>query len=1547
MEEEVKDNALQEQKRAPRPRKRRRVLRWTLGILAGLLAVIAGAILSLYIPGMPKRVLGLLSPYIEKNFQMKVEARTMELRFPCTLEVSDLIVYDLQARGDTMIAARRAELDIAPSRLLKGSLSVSRGSLSRGLYRMGGPDSMYIQINIDSAALSGRLGLMDSRIVLDRTDIHGGLVDMIIGPDSATAPVDTTAAPIEVRLPRARINNVRYALYMSETQDTVSVIVRSGDLTDGRIMVYPDSVDLFARTVTLDIDSALYGTVGATPAPGLNMSWLTMKDANVRIDTFTMHRLDLTVPFSRIEARSFIGMPVTGSGVYAQTEEEFRARNVVLDFNDRTRLNIDASMGFEVDSLTPAPFSLTASGQIYPPFLEGAFPAMAPLLKPLPRDAVVLASASLAGTTNDVRIDTLGIKMPSVFELRMAGSIANFDSISNLEADMSLTGSIENPRPFSSMLPDGIKLPPLSMKGKLRAAGGKYSADLTARTRAGRLALQGSLAGSAPGYKLNLRADSFPVAAFMPDYGIGAVSGTVSASGSGFDPTKPATVLNTDVNITGIDLNGRRLSGIELAATLANGELNARLSSAAKYADMAMKLTAAIAPGAVSWDMSGAIRRLDLHALGMTDSVMTASMGMKARGYATFALDSVSATAAARNLAVTYGSDYVSMDSLGLRADAGRATRLSLGNSTVSLDFDAPAPPKEIMTAFGNASAAAASMIEQRNVRPDSLVSLLPRFNMELRALPGNPLNSYLASSDTRFGTLTANVRRDSAFSADARILSLSYGENIKIDTLRLGIFNRDDKLFLNTDMRNRPGTLDEFARVNLRGTVAGHSGKFFLEQQNLRGETGYKLGFILAMVDSVIAVQISPDNPIIAYKEWTVNKDNFVAVNPDRMRIHANLDARGAGSHIQLLTSQQSDSLHTDAPNDVTLRVDDIHIQDWLQLNPFAPPIAGNFSADLKINYSPGSVTGYGTASIADLKYGKQTVGNFGMNLDVATSFSGAVHAQVSLDVNGKRAITAIGALNDTTLSTPVNMHMQMREFPLDVANPFLPASMSQLSGSISGRMSVTGRSDSLRLNGGFAFNDARIKVGMIGSTFTLDSIDIPIESNIVRFNGFNIYGSNANPLAVNGTVNLLSFADPRMDLSMTARNMQVINSQKRRGVDIFGRGFIDLDAAIKGSMQFVNVNANLAVLPASNLTYQMSEAAVAAGLQPEEDVVRFVNFADTTQVAVADTIRQQSTVMLLTALLDIRQGSQFTVNLSSDGTNRAVIRGHGVLDYTQNPSVPDGRLTGRFDLDGGYFRYSLPVISELNFNLQRGSYIAFNGPVLNPTINIMASEELKANVTAEGQNSRLVNFQVGLTATGTLEKMNVGFDLSTRDDITVQNELQSMSPAQRANQAMNLMLYGIYSGAGTTANANLSGLYGFLTSQLNSWAANSIKGVDLTFGVDQFNRTLDGNKSSTMQYSYKVSKSLFNDRFKIIVGGNYSTDADANENLAQNLISDISFEYMINQSGTMLVRLFRHTGFESILEGEITQTGVGFVIRRKVRRIADIFNFIKAARQ
>ena len=172
-------------------------------------------------------------------------------------------------------------------------------------------------------------------------------------------------------------------------------------------------------------------------------------------------------------------------------------------------------------------------------------------------------------------------------------------------------------------------------------------------------------------------------------------------------------------------------------------------------------------------------------------------------------------------------------------------------------------------------------------------------------------------------------------------------------------------------------------------------------------------------------------------------------------------------------------------------------------------------------------------------------------------------------------------------------------------------------------------------------------------------------------------------------------------------------------------------------------------------------------------------------------------------------------------------------------------------------------------------------------------------------------------------------------------------MTADQRQTQAMNMLLYGSYSSQNTkTASGSATNmLYGFLESQINSWAAKHVRGVDLTFGVDEYQKTTNGVTNTETSYSYQVSKSLFNNRFKIKVGGNYSTDATSDESLANSLVSDGTLEYILKQSANsnMSVQLFRHTGYESVLEGEITEMGAGFVLKRRIESLRDLFNFLR----
>ena len=94
------------------------------------------------------------------------------------------------------------------------------------------------------------------------------------------------------------------------------------------------------------------------------------------------------------------------------------------------------------------------------------------------------------------------------------------------------------------------------------------------------------------------------------------------------------------------------------------------------------------------------------------------------------------------------------------------------------------------------------------------------------------------------------------------------------------------------------------------------------------------------------------------------------------------------------------------------------------------------------------------------------------------------------------------------------------------------------------------------------------------------------------------------------------------------------------------------------------------------------MTSTASSLSSQSSADMVTFVSFNDTTGID-ADTVAENSSMLLnLNARLNIEEGSTLNVDISTNGKNKASIKGFGSLDYSLNP-MNDGRLTGRFTIN------------------------------------------------------------------------------------------------------------------------------------------------------------------------------------------------------------------------------------------------------------------------
>ena len=92
-----------------------------------------------------------------------------------------------------------------------------------------------------------------------------------------------------------------------------------------------------------------------------------------------------------------------------------------------------------------------------------------------------------------------------------------------------------------------------------------------------------------------------------------------------------------------------------------------------------------------------------------------------------------------------------------------------------------------------------------------------------------------------------------------------------------------------------------------------------------------------------------------------------------------------------------------------------------------------------------------------------------------------------------------------------------------------------------------------------------------------------------------------------------------------------------------------------------------------------------------------------------------------------------------------------------------------------------------------------------------------------------------------------------------------------------------------------------------------------------------LDGvsGVSTRTDYSFSLSKRLWDDRLRITLGGSVTSTGQRLESSA--VIDNASLEWRIVPTGSQYLRFFYERQYENILEGEVRKTGLGYGFRRK----------------
>lgn len=1513
-----------------------------------LLPVLLFVILTvlLYIPPVQNWVVQKAAGYASEQTGMAISIDRVRLAFPIDLAVDGFRVIkrndSLPQVRDTIVDVRRLVVDVQ-LRPLFGSKVVINGFEVN--------TAKVNTANLVAAArvrgTVGRLSVASRGIDLDRrtVDLNNARIDdaTVDVALSDTVPPDTSTTKTMWKIYVDSLNISRADVTLHTPGDTLRVracmtraSARQGafDLGEGEYAL---------GSLTWADGTVGYDNVFEPCVKGLDPNHIALSGVNIGIDSVYFRAPDtrLNLRYCRLKEKS--GIEVTQlCGPVVMDSLSVRLPAVVLRTPDS---GLEAQVSMDLDAMAeqnPGKIYVRARGSIGKQdvmmFCSGMPEQFVRRYPNRPIDVTV----SLNGNMKRMDITGIDVSLPTAFRLSARGYVANPTDMRNLRADVNLRAETHDLGFVTCLLPPAVmrnyRIPAgIRVDGGVTARGSLYTADLTARESAGRVKLKGRFDSGAMSYRAAVDVDNLNLHHFMPGDSLYALTCSVAVEGRGTDFLSRRSWLKADASVAGLRYGGWNIDRVKAIARLKNGVGHIGLDSDNELMKGRVTVDALLDPKRVEATFSTDLGMIDLYRLRIMDKPMQAGMCAHvdiasdlrqyymAKGYFNdFTI---------RTAKKTFRPVDLTID-MTTRSDTTWAMMTS-GN--MSLDMTASGGYEALLSRFRKLTDEAVAQMNDKVIDQSRLRELLPTLSLRLNSGADNPFSNFLKFKGLSFNDLHIDMATspENGIAGDMHLYSL-VTDSVRIDTVRMHIYQDDTNVRFSGVVRNNRKNPQFVFRALFDGSLLERGTELNVRYYDAADRLGLLLGTRAEMCDSGINVHLQPEQPILGYKKFNLNTDNFVFLGKDR-KIGARIDlVADDGTGVKVYSEEQNPEML----QDITVSLNQFDLDKITSVMPYAPRVSGLLNGDFHVMQDRDErLSMVSDMSVRKMMYENCPLGNVSSEFAYLQKEDSSHYVEANLNCDGRE----VGVLRGTYVNRDegyLDAKFNMARFPLSIVNGFVPDQMFGLNGYAEGEVDIKGTLSRPQVDGEVYLDSSYLVSVPYGMNLRFDNDPVRIVGSNLLFENFTMYAHNSNPLNIAGNVNFSNLDDITVDLKMRARDYQIIDAKQTRASVAYGKAFVNFFGVLNGNLDNLKMRGQLDVLGKTDMTYILKDSPLNTD-DHLKDLVTFTDFRDTTAVTTGSRPAPGGLDMLL--MMNIEQGARVFCALNADQSNYVNIEGGGELRMVYN-STDNMQLFGRYTINSGDMKYALPIIPLKTFTIEQGSYIEFTGDMMNPRLNLTATEQVKTLVSSEGGNSRSVLFNCGVKVTKTLNDMGLEFTLDAPDDMSMTNELAAMSAEDRGKLAVTMLTTGMYLADGNTGGFSMNNaLNSFLQSEINNITSSAMRTIDLSVGLDQ-NADAAGNTHT--DYSFKFAKRFWNNRVNFVIGGKFSGDggesaAAATTEQDQTFIDNVSLEYRLDQTAMRYVRLFYNKEANDMLEGRISEYGAGFVWRKKADRFWQLFNF------
>nr|WP_255493168.1 translocation/assembly module TamB [Flavobacterium sp. SOK18b] len=1181
--------------------------------------------------------------------------------------------------------------------------------------------------------------------------------------------------------------------------------------------------------------------------------------------------------------------------------------------------------------------------------------------------AVISINGKVKGKVKNITIPSMEISGIGSTSLAASGTIIGLPNVDKTYFDINIKKFQSGQKDINNFVPKGtipntIQLPSrMTVTGTFKGTIATFLTDLKLISSYGNAAIKAKFDQSRKNFeKYDAKADfvNFDLGKFIKNDSIGKITLKTTIKGTGFNPKTATVALNASIQKA--YFNKYTYKNIAVKGTIQKGNFNA--TAVARDPNLTFNLVGngrfqdKYPSGKIKLNVDIAdLEKLNLHAgplkiRGIVDADIQSGD-----------LDYLNGSLTAHHINITNAKENYTIDSIQVHAIAN-AQKNSIEVKAPFMDafLEGKYKLSKIGTAITNSIAAYYDTTPKKSKKKTKENQ---QFDFKVQ-IKDSPIVMQLIPQIKSLEpiTITGNYNSvNDSIVLNGAIPKLVY-ESITVTNATLKLDTQDQKLLYNFMVDDIQNEQFELPHTELTGDIQNNIITYALQLKNTKEEERYLIAGTVQSQNGGTEIRLNPDKLILNYEPWTIDKENVVSSLTKGLFIN-NFNLKNNGSTIQV----QSKSSNANAPLQVNFKEFDINtITSFVEKKDLQLSGKINGTAEIRnLNTSPLFTS---DLSVENFTFKKDTIGN--IKLQVNNTIANQYDAVVAITGQGNQ-VNLEGNYKTTTSSFDMNLIID--KLNLKSIQGFTLNNLTESTGFLNGKLSITGSASQPNVQGELAFNEIGFKVTPLNARFKSINDKIVFQPNTIVFETFTIKDENDNELNVNGTIDTSNFSNFGFNLTVDAKNFKAVNSKAKDNDLYYGELFLDNNIRIAGSLNNPIIDGTIKINRDTKFTIVLPQSD--PSIADREGIVEFID-QDNPQIITntnLENISSESTVKGINASVNIEIDKDAELSLVIDKANGDYLKLKGEAQLTGGIDASGKtNLTGRYELNEGSYEMNFNGIKR-KFNIKEGSYILWTGEPTSADINITAIYKTNAapidlvndqlgDITPTLRNTykEKIPFETALKMNGDLMKPNISFDIilpdgnnnvSTEIINTTQAKLSQLREQQDElnKQVFALLLLNRFIGenpftsenGGTTVSSLArESASKILSQQLNNLAGDLIQGIELNFDLNTTEDFTSGQRQNKTDFSVGVSKKLLNDRLKITVGSSFGIEGSqqANQN-ANNIAGDVSIDYQLTKDGRYKVRAYRVNKYQVALQGEVVETGVAFVITMDYNKFSELF--------